>query len=106
MKDLKEGQEERIREAVIARIKEYSETGRDLGFMMATSSAFDNEMEHITNIGVSILCTKWEVGYPGGGFVQAIVDNNLMEAFGRADHINLKAIGFYVYLIYNQGYVS
>lgn len=106
MKDLKEGQEERIREVVAARIKEYSESGRDLGFMTAVSPSFDNEMEHITNIGVSILCTKWEVGYPGGGFVQAIVNNNLTETFGRADSINLKAIGFYVYLIYNQGYVS
>jgi hypothetical protein len=106
MKDLKEGQEERIREAVKTRIREYSETGRDLGFMTVISPAFDNEMEHIVNIGTSILCTKWGVGYPGGSFVQSIVDNNLMETFGRADHANLKAIGFYVYLIYNQGYVE
>lgn len=106
MRDLKEGQYERIEEAVRIRIKEYMETGRDLGFMMAASSAFDNEMEHIVNTGASILCTKWEVGYLGGSFVQAVVDNNLMEAFGRADHINLNAIRFYVYLIYNQGYVG
>jgi hypothetical protein len=50
---------------------------------------------------VSILCTKYGVGYPGGGFVQAVVNNDLMGAFGRADHINKKYIGLYVKLLYN-----
>lgn len=57
--------------------------------------------DHIVSIGTSILCTKWEVGYPGGSFVQAVVGNDLMGAFGRADDINQKAIGFYVSLLYN-----
>lgn len=57
--------------------------------------------QHIIQIGTSILCTKREVGYPGGSFAQAIVNNDLMGAFGRADRINRDCIGFYCKLIYN-----
>ncbi len=57
--------------------------------------------QHIIRIGTSILCTKREVGYPGGSFVQAIVNNDLMGAFGRADRINRDCIGFYCKLLYN-----
>ena len=62
-----------------------------------------SEQDHIINIGTSILCTKWEVGYPGGSFAKAVVDNNLSEAFGRADDINIHCIRFYVMLMYNVG---
>lgn len=62
-----------------------------------------SQKEHIVNIGTSILCTKWNVGYPSGSFVQAVVDNNLSEAFGRADDINIHCIRFYVMLMYNVG---
>ncbi len=62
--------------------------------------------EHIARIGTSILCTKWGVGAPGGSFVQAVVDNDLMGAFGRADSINLDSIRFYVMLIYNVSYIE
>ena len=61
------------------------------------------EREHIIYIGSTILCTKWEVGYPGGDFASAIVNNNLSEAFGRADHINVHCIRFYLMLMYNVG---
>lgn len=57
--------------------------------------------EHIIRIGTSVICTKREVGYPGGGFVQAIVNNDLMGAFGRADRINKDSIEFYCKLLYN-----
>ena len=40
-----------------------------------------SERAHIIEIGASILCTKWEVGYEGGGFVQAFVANDLMTHF-------------------------
>ena len=105
MTPFKEGQEERIREAVRARIAEYSIGCRDVGFRSEIMPFIDGR-EHVVNIGTSILGTKWGLGYPGGSFVQAVVDNNLMEAFGRADHINLNCIQFYVYLIYNQSYVE
>ena len=61
------------------------------------------EKDHIVDIGTSILCTKWKVGYPGGSFAQAVVDNNLSEAFGRADDINIHCIRFYIMLMYNVG---
>jgi hypothetical protein len=58
---------------------------------------------HVVNIGTSILCTRWDVGPAGGGFVQAVVNNDLMGAYGRADSINREFIGFYCGLIYNVG---
>jgi hypothetical protein len=61
------------------------------------------EREHIIYIGSTILCTKWEIGYPGGDFAQAIVNNDLAGAFGRADHINVHCIRFYIMLMYNVG---
>lgn len=64
------------------------------------------EREHIINCGESVLNTKWGIGHPGGSFVQAIVDNDLREAFGRADVINQDCIKFYVMLIYNTGYIQ
>ena len=39
-------------------------------------------------------------GVPTGGFLQAVLENNLFEAVGRADHsslANLQAICRYVY---------
>jgi len=61
------------------------------------------EKEHIIYIGTSVLCSKWNVGYPGGDFVKAIVDNDLSGAFSRADHINEHCIKFYLMLMYNVG---
>jgi hypothetical protein len=61
------------------------------------------EKEHIIEIGTSILCTKWKIGYPGGNFAQAVVDNYLREAFDRADDVNQHCIKFYLMLMYNVG---
>jgi hypothetical protein len=61
---------------------------------------------HIVRIGTSIMCTKWEIGSPVGSFVQAICNNNLYEAFGRADSVNVDCIKFYVTMYQNLGYVS
>ena len=58
-------------------------------------------ISHIQNIGTSILCTKWKVGYPGGSFVQSVVDNRLSEAFGRADSVNQDCMKFYVLMMAN-----
>ena len=59
----------------------------------------DEEYQHILNIGESILCTKWGVGYEGGGFVRAVVENNLQLAYNRADSINKKYLPLYVGLV-------
>ena len=60
------------------------------------------EKKHIIYIGTSVLCSKWKVGYPGGDFVKAIVDNDLSGAFSRADHINEHCIKFYLMLMCNH----
>ena len=82
-------------------LKEYvtnklSESPRDLLYV--------RQDDHIINIGISILETKYpEIGpgYAGGGFVQAVVDNDLMEAMGRADNICVNNIKFFCTLLYN-----
>lgn len=62
----------------------------------------DDETEsHVKQMCVSILCTKYKIGYAGGSFVQAVVNNDLMGAFGRADSINKNFIGLYAELLYN-----
>lgn len=66
-------------------------------------SEADCQNAHIVEIGTLILCTKWQVGYAGGGFVQAVVDNDLQGAIGRADGTNIKALKFYCQLMYNVG---
>jgi len=62
-----------------------------------------DDEHHIIQIGSSILCTKWNIGYEGGGFVKAVVNNNLSAAIGAADHVNIKALKFYCQLMYNTG---
>lgn len=69
-------------------------------------AAIQSSHDHIVNIGTSILCTKWGVGYPGGSFVQAIVNNQLMESYGRADSINRQCIEFYCKMLYNISYIE
>jgi hypothetical protein len=66
-------------------------------------SELDCQNAHIVEIGTSILCTKWQVGYAGGGFVQAVVDNDLQGAIGRADGTSIRALKFYCQLMYNVG---
>ena len=61
----------------------------------------EENKNHIINIGTSILCTKWEIGFEGGGFVQAVVANDLMKAVGSADGTSLKGLKFFASLLYN-----
>jgi hypothetical protein len=105
MTPFEEGQEERIREAVAKRLSDYIETDQDPSLFAAIIQGADAR-DHIINIGKNILCAKWGIGYPAGGFVQAFIDNDLMETYSRADSINLKCIRFYVILSYNQSYIS
>jgi hypothetical protein len=63
--------------------------------------SFDQDVvNHIKNICFSILCTKHEIGPGGGSFVQAVVDNDLVGAFSKADHINQRYMKIYAELIY------
>lgn len=63
----------------------------------------ESEKNHIIQIGTSILCTKWKVGYEGGSFVQSFVNNDLMGAIGRADGTSYKGFKFFASLMYNIG---
>jgi hypothetical protein len=57
---------------------------------------------HIVNIGTSIICTRMNIGFPGGSFVQSIVDNDLSRTFATADGTNIKAIRFYLMMMHNM----
>lgn len=96
-------QRERIRAHVDQCIDQYKD---QCGFRFTVHTMNPESREHIVNIGTSVLCTKWNVDYPGGSFVQAVVNNDLREALGRADIINEDCLKFYVMLMYNSGYIE
>lgn len=82
------------------KVREYIE---DLGHHYIQNYEFltKDDLEHIAEIGTSIMCTKLEIGFPGGSFVQSIVNNDLRGSFANADSVNAKAIRFYVMMSYN-----
>jgi hypothetical protein len=45
----------------------------------------ENVSNHIIDIMVSIMCTRDKSSYSGGGFVEAVVANNLYLSMSRAD---------------------
>lgn len=61
----------------------------------------DEDREHVVSIGTSIIGTRLDIGFPGGSFVQSIVNNDLRGSFASADSINANCIRFYVMMIYN-----
>jgi hypothetical protein len=63
----------------------------------------EEDKNHIVNIGTGIICTRHNVGYSGGSFVQSIVNNDLQGTFATADDININAIRFYLMMMYNMG---
>jgi hypothetical protein len=91
-----ENQEDKVREVVIEYFNEYGE-------LYLPAYIRITESEHIIDIGTSVLCTKWDIGYPGGSFVQALINNDLRGAFERADQVNAQAIKFYLTMMYNVG---
>lgn len=62
----------------------------------------EESFRHVVAIGVSVLQTRYKElkGLPGGSFVQALVDNDLVGTFSRADRVNKLAIGFYLRLMF------
>lgn len=66
-------------------------------------TVIDDGIEHVVSIAQSIMCTKWRVGYPGGSFVQSIVNNDLRGSFANADSTNRQCVYFYVVMIGNLG---
>jgi hypothetical protein len=61
----------------------------------------DEDRDHVVSIGASIMCTRLDIGFPGGSFVQSVVDNNLSRTFANADSVNAQCIRFYVMMMYN-----
>ena len=57
----------------------------------------EEEMNHVTSVGVSVLQTR-DGGIPGGSFVQSIVNNDLSGSYNRADSTNSRVIPFYITL--------
>ncbi len=60
-------------------------------------------IKYIKQICVSMLCTKLGIGPQGGGFVKAVVENDLMGAVSRADGMNIHLLKFYCSMLYNIG---
>ena len=58
---------------------------RERATQFAIDYGFTNVSEHILDIMVSIMCTRDKSSYAGGGFVEAVVANNLYLALSRAD---------------------
>lgn len=92
-------QRERIKIAVRKCLMEHRERCRLMDLIT-------EEIQHVVNIGTSILLTKWKVGPDGGSFVHSVVNNDLMGAFGNADNIIQRAIHFYTLMIYNTSYIE
>ena len=47
-----------------------------------------------------------EQGIPPGSFLQAVLENNLVRAFGMADHIDMHHIRDYCEFLYNEAPAS
>ena len=58
---------------------------RERATQFAIEYGFTNVSEHILDIMVSIMCTRDKSSYAGGGFVEAVIANNLYLALSRAD---------------------
>jgi hypothetical protein len=82
------------------KVKEYIS---DMGHHYIQNYEFlgKEDLEHIADIGTSVMCTKLEIGFPGGSFVQSVVNNDLRGSFANADSVNAGAIRFYVMMMYN-----
>ena len=58
---------------------------REKAIEFAKDWGYENPSNHILDIMVSIMCTRDETSFAGGGFVEAVVDNNLYLSMSRAD---------------------
>ena len=61
------------------------EQSRERAIEFAKEWGYENVSNHILDIMVSIMCTRDKSSYAGGGFVEAVVANNLYLAMSRAD---------------------
>jgi hypothetical protein len=70
-------------------VERYHEAAREFALNYGVTST------HIISIVASVMMTRDGEGYPGGGFVQSVIANDLFQAISRADnecYQNLKVI--------------
>ena len=72
-------------------IREYAERNNE-------SWLTPNELDHVATCMEHIQRWYYE-GYPLGGFLTAVVRNDLLEACFRADDINIRALKLYAYFL-------
>ncbi len=58
---------------------------RERAIQFAKDWGHENVSNHILDIMVSIMCTRDKSSYAGGGFVEAVIANDLYLAMSRAD---------------------
>jgi len=56
----------------------------------------DSNQKHIERIGASVMMTRDKV-LSGGSFAQAVINNDLADAVGRADSTCINHLKFFVY---------
>ncbi len=61
------------------------EQNRERAIQFAKDWGHENVSNHILDIMVSIMCTRDKSSYAGGGFVEAVIANDLYLAMSRAD---------------------
>ena len=61
------------------------EKSRERAIQFAKEWNCEDVSEHIFDIMVSIMCPRDKNSYAGGGFVEAVVANDLFLAMSRAD---------------------
>ena len=67
------------------------------GFTYPNRADFNpSEISHVTDIVASVFMTKYKYRQ-GGGFVQAVIENNLSQAFSRADSTIVRALRIIVW---------
>lgn len=75
-------------------------------YFISNKDVVNWEMDHIVETGTQIMCNKWNIGNMGGGFVDAVINNDLSRAVSNADITNQYALRFYCAMLYNMGLPS
>jgi hypothetical protein len=66
---------------------------RDAVMLKTRFGVTNEELSHIAHIGASIVLNRTGLR-PGGGFVEAVCENNLISASGRADSTMQKVLAY------------
>lgn len=67
------------------RLMDIREQCRERAIEFAKEWGYEEVSSHILDVMVSIMCTRDKTSYAGGGFVEAVVANNLYLSMNRAD---------------------